>query len=180
MLRLLGKMKKTAYLRVHPETDNWFGVQARRYLYSEGTNAHFAAAIFYMIDVIRSVLLYSWRKSDFIIFVRYLMGTAYLPSPLNLIAYNFFAAIVPKSKFMFFLDVQPEEAAARIASRTQIEMFENLSALRKVRTKALALTRYSNWTIIDSTCSINKTAAQLKTRLLQTQNLSSENNNPQS
>jgi hypothetical protein len=34
-----------------------------------GQGAHFAAALFYMIDVIRSNLLYWWRRYDFIIFV---------------------------------------------------------------------------------------------------------------
>jgi len=168
MLGLLKKMKKTACLRVHPETDNWFGVQARRYLYSEGTSAHFASAIFYMVDVIRSVLLYSWREADFIIFVRYLMGTAYLPSPLHSIAYNFFATIVPKSNYMFFLDVYPEEASSRIAkNRTQTEMFENLIALRKVRTKALALTRFGKWTIVNSNGSVGKTASKINMQLFQ-------------
>ncbi len=166
MLRFLKKMKKTACLRVHPETDNWFGVQARRYLYSEGTSAHFASAMFYMVDVIRSVLLYSWRRADFIIFVRYLMGTAYLPSPLHSIAYNFFATLVPKSNFMFFLDVYPEKAASRITkNRAQTEMFENLVALKKVRAKALALTRFSNWIIVDSNGSIDKTASNLEMQL---------------
>jgi dTMP kinase len=67
-----------------------------------------------MLDVIRSILLYSWRKYDYVIFVRYLMGTAYLLSPLHRIAYYFFASIVPTSNFMFFLDVNPEEAYTRI------------------------------------------------------------------
>lgn len=166
MLQTIRNMKKTACLRVHPETDNWFGLQARRFLYSEGKNAHFSSALFYMIDVIRSVLLYSWRREDFIIFVRYLMGTAYLPSPLDAVAYNFFALLVPKSDNMFFLDVYPEEAASRIANnRKQTEMFESFSALRKIRTKALALTRFDNWTIIDSNKSIAKTAFEIGSRL---------------
>jgi len=166
MLQSLRKLNKTACLRAHPETDNWFGVQARRYLYSEGKSAHFASALFYMVDVIRSILLYSWRRADYVIFVRYLMGTAYLPSPLDTVAYNFFASLVPKSNNMFFLDVYPEEAASRIAkNREQTEMFENLSALRKIRAKALALTRFNKWTIIDSNKSIAKTASEINANL---------------
>ncbi len=93
-----------------------------------------------MIDVIRSILLYSWRKVDYVIFVRYLMGTAYLPAPLHRIAYHFFSLIVPKSESMFFLDVSPEVAASRIMdSRREREMFEEVDALRKVRFKALSL-----------------------------------------
>jgi len=166
MLQSIQKVNKTACLRVHPEKDNWFGLQARRYLYSEGKSAHFASALFYMVDVIRSILLYSWRRADYVIFVRYLMGTAYLPSPLDTVAYNFFASVVPKSNDMFFLDVYPEEAASRIAkNRRQTEMFETLSALRKIRAKALALTRFNKWTIIDSNKSIANTASELNANL---------------
>ena len=166
MLQSIRKVNKTACLRVHPETDNWFGLRARRYLYCEGKSAHFASALFYMVDVIRSILLYSWRRADYVIFVRYLMGTAYLPSPLDTIAYNFFASVVPKSNNMFFLDVYPEEAASRIAkNRRQTEMFETLSDLRKIRAKALALTRFNKWIIIDSNKSIAKTAAEINSRL---------------
>jgi dTMP kinase len=151
MLKSLRNKKKTVCVRVHPESDNLFGRKARVFLLSEGKNAHFASALFYMADVIRSILLYSWRKVDFIIFVRYLMGTAYLPAPFHVVAYNFFALLVPKSKYMFFLDVNPEVATSRIVkNRTSIEMFENLKSLQKVRSKALALARFDEWIIIDS------------------------------
>ncbi len=151
MVETIKKMNKSVSMRVHPENDNWFGKKARQFLFSTGKSAHFASALFYMIDVIRSIVLYSWRKYDFIIFVRYLMGTAYLPAPLHVVGYNFFSAIVPKSKNMFFLDVDPKTAAARIReNRSDIEMFENLSSLEKIRGKALSLTRFDNWIIIDS------------------------------
>jgi dTMP kinase len=147
----LHRINKTVCLRVHPENDNWFGRKARIFLFSKGKSAHFTSAIFYMADVIHSILLYSWRKSDFTVFVRYLMGTAYLPSPLHTIAYNFFSSIVPKSKGMFFLDVNPQVAANRINSnRIEVEMFENLQSLNRVRSKALSLTRFDNWIIINS------------------------------
>lgn len=119
-----------------------------------------------MVDVIRSILLYSWRKTDFVIFVRYLMGTAYLPSPLDSLAYNFFALIVPKSNNMFFLDVTPEEAASRITrNRIDTEMFESLNALKEVRARALALTRFDKWIIVDSNKSVSKTALKLYSSL---------------
>ena len=166
MLQSLKNMRKTVCLRVHPETDNWFGLKARAYLYSKGKSAHFASALFYMADVIHSILLYSWRQEDFIVFVRYLMGTAYLPSPLDVLAYTFFSLLVPKSNTMFFLDVSPTEAAARIAkNRKRTEMFESLNALRKVRAKALSLTRFDKWIIIDSNKSAAEIASELKTNL---------------
>ena len=136
----LRKHAKTAFLRIHPSNDNFFGTEARHFLYQRGKGAHFASAIFYMFDVVRSIMLFSWQKYDYVIFVRYLMGTAYLPSPIHRIAYQFFASVVPKSDYMFFLDVSPEEADKRIRqTRNETEMFETLEELKKTRRKALAL-----------------------------------------
>jgi thymidylate kinase len=66
------------------------------------------------------------------------MGTAYLPSPLHRIGYDFFASIILASDYMFFLDVYPEEADRRIRqTRSTLEMFESLENLKRIRTKAL-------------------------------------------
>jgi dTMP kinase len=166
MVEKIVKMNKSVLMRVHPENDNWFGKKARQFLFSTGKSAHFASALFYMIDVIRSIFLYSWRKYDFVIFVRYLMGTAYLPPPLHVVGYNFFSAMVPKSKNMFFLDVDPRTAAARIReNRSDIEMFENLSDLEKIRGKALSLTRFDSWIIIDSNQPAEAIAVDLEKRV---------------
>lgn len=155
LCKTLRKHGKTVLLRFHPSNDNVFGVKARQFLYLKGKNAHFASAFFYMIDVIRSILLYSWQNYDCTIFVRYLMGTAYLPSPAHIIAYRFFALVVPTSSFMFFLDVHPEEADQRIRqTRRRLEMFENLSELKKTRRKALSLALMDKWRIIDGNTSI--------------------------
>ena len=147
----LRKHAKTAFLRIHPSNDNIFGTEARHFLYQRGKGAHFASAIFYMFDVVRSIMLFSWQKYDYIIFVRYLMGTAYLPSPIHRIAYQFFAFVVPKSGYMFFLDIPPEEADKRIRqTRKQTEMFETLEELKKTRRKALNLALIDKWRIIDA------------------------------
>ncbi|MEM2130863.1 MAG: thymidylate kinase, partial [Candidatus Bathyarchaeia archaeon] len=85
----------------------------------------------------------------------YLMGTAYLPSPLFIVAYHFFAFIVPTSDFMFFLDVTPKEAYTRIRStRKKLEMFENLEELELIRQRALSLALGGNWTIINADKSV--------------------------
>jgi dTMP kinase len=142
---------RTAYLRFHPSNDNFFGVKTKQFLYLKGKNAHFAAAFFYMLDVIRSILLYSWRRYDYLIFVRYLMGTAYLPSPLHRIAYSFFAFFVPTSNLMFFLDVKPQKGYRRIQKeRKRREMFESLEELKRIRHKALSLALMGKWTIVDA------------------------------
>jgi len=142
---------KTVLLRFHPSDDNFFGLRAKQFLMFKGKKAHFNAALFYMLDVIRSIILYSWRRFDYVIFIRYLMGTAYLPGPLYRVAYHFFSTIVPKSKFMFFLDISPEEAYRRVHKRgAKLEMFESPEEFRKVREKALALALENKWEIINS------------------------------
>jgi dTMP kinase len=157
LCNFLVKKRKTVYLRIHPSDDNFFGTKTKQFLYLSGKSAHFAAALFYMLDVIRSILLYSWRKYDYLIFVRYLMGTAYLPYPVNKIAYYFFALTVPTSNFMFFLDVKPKEAYRRIRqAREQLEMFENIEELEKIRVKALSSALTGKWKIINANNSIGE------------------------
>ena len=164
LCRTLRKNGKTVLLRFHPSDDNIFGAEARQFLYLKGKNVHFASAFFYMIDVIRSILFYSWQRYDCTIFVRYLMGTAYLPSPTHLFAYLFFAVIVPTSGFMFFLDVPSEEADRRIRqTRHRLEMFENLSDLKKTRRKALSLALMDKWRIIDG----NRPIAEVQKEIAQ-------------
>lgn len=162
LCRLLVERGKTVLLRFHPSNDTAFGVRSRYFLYSRGRSAHFASAFFYMVDVLRSVFLYSWRKFDFVIFVRYLMGTAYLPSPLYLIAYFFFSVFVPNSKYKFFLDVHPQEAFERIRrTRERREMFENLEKLEATRVKALSLAANYGWIIIDANQTVEATQYQI-------------------
>lgn len=79
------------------------------------------------------------------------MGTAYLPSPLHVFAYRFFALVVPTSEFMFFLDVSPGEAERRIKqTRSRVEMFENLAELKLVRLKALSLALSGGWRVLNA------------------------------
>jgi len=146
----LTRRGESVYVRIHPSDDNWAGVQARRFLLSEGRSVHFASAIFYIVDIIRSILRCPWWLYDYVVFVRYLMGTAYLPSPLHRILYHFFAAILPRPGYKFYLDVDPEEAHRRILEdRSELEMFESLEQLRMVGVKALYLARMNGWAIID-------------------------------
>ena len=166
LYNFLRNHRKTVFLRFHPSNDNFFGVKAKQFLYLKGKSAHFAAAFFYMLDVIRSISLYSWRRYDYMIFVRYLMGTAYLPSPLHRIGYHFFASIVPTSNLMFFLDVSPEEAYRRIQqTRDRREMFENLEELERIRRKALDLASIDKWTITNANKPINEVEKEIRKSL---------------
>jgi len=143
-------------LRSHPESDNYFGKKAKEALLGKGKINKLKASIFYMFDVLRSIKKYYHRKDiDTLIMTRYLIGTAYLPGKLAKIAYGFFYNFVPTSKYMFFLDSSPKELLSRIKDRKEIEMFENLTELNKVRKKALILVK--DWIIIDTSSSINDT-----------------------
>ena len=158
----LKRYGHSVFLRVHPAPDNFFGRKTEFFLLQRGRKAHFNAALFYMIDVIRSVLLYGFKRFDFMIFVRYLMGTAYLPSPLHSLAYHFFSMILPTSSFMFFLDITPPEAHRRLQLRNaEIEMFETLKDLEKTRLKALTLAKEDNWQIIDA----DRSVAEIQTEI---------------
>lgn len=154
-LRLRDRLEEeghTVYTRFHPAGDSWAGIRARRFLLAEGRSAHFASAMFYIADVLRSVVLTPWRAHDYVIYVRYLMGTAYLPPPLGLFAYHFFAALLPKPRQTIFLQVDPGEAHRRILQgRSQTEMFESPEQLEKISSRALALARSNGWAIVDAT-----------------------------
>ena len=141
----------TVFIRFHPSDDCSAGVMARRFLLADGRGAHFCAALFYILDVLRSVLLTPWRLYDHVIFVRYLMGTAYLPPPLHIFAHHFFSTLLPKPRHTFFLNVDPREAHRRIIqNRRKQEMFESLAQLEKINVRALSLARANDWIIIDA------------------------------
>ena len=151
-------------IRSHPESDNFFGKKAKKSLLGYGKINKLNAAVFYMLDVLRSIKKFYRKKDiDTLIMVRYLVGTAYLPEKLAKIAYRFFENFVPTSKYMFFLDASPKELLNRVKNREKKEMFETLNELEKVRTKALNLV--SNWNIIDTSDSIENTFSQIENLL---------------
>ncbi|HIH89464.1 TPA: thymidylate kinase [Candidatus Bathyarchaeota archaeon] len=146
---------KTCVLRTHPSDDNYFGVKGREYLFVEGKAAHIAASLFYLADVIRSIVLYHGKNVEYIIFVRYLMGTAYLPSPIHRYAYGFFSRIVPTKGSLIYLNVSPAEAFRRVVNnRVKTERFETIDELSKTADKALELASDGKWIIVDGDRSI--------------------------
>jgi dTMP kinase len=174
LTRFLQSLSKTFCLRVHPSNDNFFGLHTQQFLQSSGKSAHFASALFYMLDVLHSVLQYSWREYNYIIFVRYLLGTAYLPTPIDKVAYYFFATILPKPEKLFFIDVNPEVAYERIMKRNDegFEMFEKPESLQKIRTKGLKLAIIGKWLIIDGEKSVKNVELIIRNSLeLQRQRL---------
>jgi dTMP kinase len=150
LCKLISQQGKTYIIRTHPSNDNFFGRMSRGYLLLEGIQARISASIFYLLDVLRSVILFKWKPVDYVIFVRYLMGTAYLPKSLYKFGYHFFKTIVPKPNHMIFIDVTPEEAFKRIQeNRERKEMFESLEKLVETRNKVLKLARTGDWMVIN-------------------------------
>ena len=74
-----------------------------------------------------------------------------MPSPMDRVAYHFFATIVPKPEKLFFIDIKPEVAYKRITKRRDkaFEMFEKPEALQKIRRRGLELAIIGKWLIID-------------------------------
>jgi dTMP kinase len=158
----LKGLGKTYVIRSHPSEDNFFGVKGHDYLFVEGKKAHIAASLFYLADVIRSITLYAWRRVDYVIFVRYLMGTAYLPAPVHKLAYSFFSKIVPTKGDLIYLNVSPEEAYRRVVeNRIKVERFENRDDLSKTANKALDLVSDGKWVIVDGDRSIPEIHADI-------------------
>jgi dTMP kinase len=157
LVRHITRCGKICLIRTHPSNDNFFGVKGREYLFLDGKNAHFAASLFYLLDVIRSIIFYAWRRVDYVIFVRYLMGTAYLPAPIHKFAYRFFSRIVPTKGHLIYLKVAPAEAFRRLVNnRNRMERFESMDELSKTFDKALDLVSDGRWKIIDGNKSIHE------------------------
>lgn len=159
----IESLGKTYVMRAHPSGDNYLGRKGRDYLLQKGSYARIMASAFYMLDVIRSVLFHRWSGKDYVVFVRYLMGTAYLPSPLHRSAYAVFKFLMPIGDHMFFIDVTPEVAHKRIEeNRTEIEMFESLERLQKVRGRVLELSSNKEWTVIDGDKPLDVIQAEIR------------------
>lgn len=154
------KQGERVMVRSHPESDNYYGRTAKKALLSRGKINQLKASMFYALDVLNSLRHYYRNPQvDTLIMVRYLMGTAYLPRWLAPVGYHFFEKFVPTSEYMFFLDATPEKLVERIAKRSEVEMFESLEALVKVRGKALHLAK--GWHVINTDRSVEQTFADI-------------------
>jgi len=145
--RYYEEQGETVLVRSHPADDNPYGRRAKRALLGHGKRAHGTASLFYALDVVRSIRRF-YGRADTLIMVRYLLGVAYLPLPLARVLYRVFAAFLPTSRYMFFLDVPPEVSLARVSVRPELEMFETLEGLRETREKALRLVE--GWHVVDT------------------------------
>jgi dTMP kinase len=160
-------LKKAGYsqirIRSHPALDNRYGRIAKNALEIGGKKGHLISAFFFTIDVIRSLVKYYRHENEVLIFSRYLLGVCYLPNSLILFGYNFFSRILPNSDFLFFIDVPPNIARARILKRGSTEeMFESLSRLTKIRSRMVYITNYKHWHYINGDCKPQEVWFQIK------------------
>jgi dTMP kinase len=139
-------------LVTHPSA-SFVGRASRRFLESKGKVARLAATVFFIADVLCSLThLRRWKKeAGTLIFVRYLMATAYLPEKLAPKGYEFFRKVLPSPRRLLLVDIRPEVALARIEARNEKkEMFEDLTSLEKTRRKVLMLADLNGWDILDN------------------------------
>jgi dTMP kinase len=163
---------ESVMVRTHP-SDSVFGRMSRRSLMAEGKLMHVMATFFFILDVLDSLRrLHRWRGYGKVIFVRYVMATAYLPTGMHHQGYRFFCKLLPIPPRLLLVDTTPECALRRIEAREHArEMFENLESLRKVRGKVLGLAA-QGWKVLDNSGPADDTRAQLDEVLVSWETLS--------
>ncbi len=126
------------------------GRMSKRALLKSGPVAAAIATAFYTADVLASVRLFNRERQGDFVFVRYLLGTAYLPRRLAHPTYAFFRKLLPFPDVAIFLDIEPSIALARIERRDhRREMFETREKLSRARETARALVDHE-WVTIDN------------------------------
>ena len=174
-VRLLSEMYqkrgRDVTVRSHPCNDNKFGRKSKQALLKKGKINHLKATLYFGLDALRSVHMYCYNKdTDVLIFSRYTMAVAYLPNVVNVIVYKIVSVVLPKSDCMFFLDVTPEESLRRIKSRNEEEeMFENIDALRKVRSKTSTVTY--EWNVVPADDSAEVISEKIISKCFETDKL---------
>jgi dTMP kinase len=142
---------ETVLVRIHP-SEGLLGSLTRRTLQGKGRMLRLLASLLFIGDVLASLrsLRRDMQRYDTIIYVRYLMATAYLPERFIQQGYNFFAKILPVPKRLLLVDIDPKVALRRIEDRNEAqEMFEDIESLRKIRKKVLTLAS-NGWAVIEN------------------------------
>ncbi|MCK7579524.1 MAG: hypothetical protein MZV65_29990 [Chromatiales bacterium] len=138
-------------VRQHP-SNSICGRLSRKSLTSEGKVMRTVATVFFILDVLNSLRkLRGWKDHDKVIFVRYVMATAYLPTSLYRQGYEFFCKVLPTSRTTGYSWTSTRNAPSRrIEEREhEREMFENLRSLEKVRGKVLDLST-RGWKVLNN------------------------------
>jgi dTMP kinase len=147
--RLLEGQGEEVTVVSHPSR-RLFGRLSKKFLEDSGAGARLFATLFFTLDVLMSVRWYEKQRTGNVIFVRYLLGTAYLPESLAPIGYRLFRNLLPFPDIALFIDIEPEVARQRIASRGHApEMFETSEKLTATRRVARSLVA-EEWVTIDN------------------------------
>jgi dTMP kinase len=144
-------------LHIHPSS-GISGRITRRALQSRGKAMHAVASIFFIADVLRSLMMLKKEKGryDTVVFVRYIMATAYLPDRLAPLGYKFISKLLPVPERLVVIDIDPAIANERISIRAEKkEMFEDPANLMRAREKLLSLAS-SEWKVIDNSVTMEK------------------------
>lgn len=127
-----------------------FGRLSKRALEGSGPVARSFATLFFTADVLMSVSQLKRRREGTVIFVRYLLGSAYLPERLAPTGYKLFRRVLPFPDLALFIDIEPKVAKRRISLRGhRHEMFETVEKLSSVRRVAKSLVA-DEWVTIDN------------------------------
>ncbi len=133
----------------HP-SKRFFGRLSKRALQGSGHGPRAVATVFYTLDVLVSVARFNRARDGTFVFVRYLLGTAYLPKRLAPLGYRLFRNLLPFPDLALFIDIEPAVALRRIEARDHSrEMFETMEKLESVRGVAKALTS-EGWVVVDN------------------------------
>jgi dTMP kinase len=132
----------------HPSSRQ-FGRMSKRFLQGSGKVARLWATLFYIFDVLVSVRRLR-RQEGNVIFVRYLMGAAYLPKSLAPSGYRVFRNLLPFPDLALFIDIEPRIAIRRIEERDHVrEMFETEEKQAAIREVAKPLLS-GEWIVVDN------------------------------
>lgn len=153
-------------LMKHP-SQRLMGRLSKRALLKSGPVAAAFATAFYTADVLASVRLFNRRSDGDFVFVRYLLGTAYLPRRLASPAYSFFRKLLPFPDLALFIDIEPAIAIRRIEGRDHSrEMFETREKLSRAREVARSLTE-TEWVRIDNSTDGEQPFAEVRRVLVE-------------
>lgn len=145
----LEQTGKTVVLMKHP-SDGFFGKRSKGAVQRSGPMAMATTTAFYTLDVLASVRRLRRVDVDTVMFVRYLLGTAYLPRRLAPHAYAFFRRLLPFPDLALFLDIEPSVAIRRIVIRDHArEMFETEERLVRIREVVRTLVA-GEWEVVDN------------------------------
>ena len=136
----------------HPTEHRFVGRVADKFLHMEGGKFwEILAAIFYIMDVVAS-LFYVRRHDrmyDDIIFIRYSLAVAYVPTFMVPMTYRIVESVLPVPDIKIYVDISPDVAFERIKSRGEsLELFETPDRLSKTRGKIMLISE--GWNIVDN------------------------------